>query len=108
MEAQFHCREQVIQLPGRRRSMHGKDKFLAEENILLSNKYQKTNILVTDGASPEGETIKANNLSTDTSDEDIGDTETTRVGPLTFDPTPQLEDDEQHQHVAIDDQAELM
>ncbi len=74
--------------------MHDEDKFLAEENILLSDKYQKTNILVTDGASPDDETIKANNLSTETSDEDIGDTETTRVGPLTFDPTPQLEDDE--------------
>ena len=88
--------------------MHGEDEFLAKENILLSNKYQKTDISVTEGASPDNETIKTNNLSTETSDEDIGDTETTRVGPLTFDPTPQLEDDEQHQHVAIDDQAELM
>ena len=42
------------------------------------------------------------------SDEDSGDTRATQVGPLTFDPTPQLEDDEQHQHVATDDQAELM
>ncbi len=105
MEAQFHHREQ---LPGRRRSMHGKDEFLAEENILLSNEYQKTDISVTEGASPNDETIKANNLSMEASDEDIGDKETTRVGPLTFDPTPQLEDDKQHQHVAIDDQAKLM
>ena len=104
----FHHQEQVIQLPGRRRSMHGKDKFLAEENILLSDEYQKTDILVTEGVSPIDETIKANNLSMETSDEGIGDTEITRVGPLTFETTPQLEDDERHQHVAIDDQAELM
>ena len=108
MEAQFHHQEQVIQLPGRRCSMHGEDEFLAKEIILLSDEYQKTDISVTEGASPDDETIKANNLSTETSDEDIGDTETTRVGHLTFDPTPQLEDDKRHQHVAIDDQAELM
>ena len=60
------------------------------------------------GASPDDETIKANNLSTEMSDKDVGDTEITGVGPLTFDPTPQLEDDERHQHVAIDDQAKLM
>ncbi len=30
------------------------------------------------------------------------------MSPLTFNPTPQLEDDEQHQHVATDNQAELM
>jgi hypothetical protein len=88
--------------------MHDEGEFLAEENILLSNEYQKTNILMTEGASPDDETIKADNLSTEPSDKDIGDTETTRVDPLTFDPTPQLEDDERHQHVAIDDQAELM
>jgi len=108
MEAQLHRQEQVIQLPGRHCSMHGEDEFLAKEIILLSDEYQKIDILVTEGASPDDETIKANNLSTETSDEDIGDTETTRVDPLTFDPTPQLEDNERHQHVAIDDQAELM
>ncbi len=40
--------------------------------------------------------------------EDSSDTKATQVGPLTFDSTPQLEDDEQHQHVATDNQAELM
>jgi hypothetical protein len=31
----------------------------------------------------------------------------TQVGLLTFDPSPQLEDDEQHVHIASDEQAEL-
>jgi len=77
MEAQFHRREQVIQLPGHRCLMHNEEEFLAKENILLSDENQKTNIPVTEGASPDNETIKANNLSTETSDKDNGDTETT-------------------------------
>ena len=108
MEANFHRQEHVIQIPGRRCLMHDKDEFLAKENILLSNDYKKTDFLVTEGASHDDETIKAGNVHTDTSDEDEQETETTQISPLTFDPTPQLEDDEQHQHVATDDQAELM
>ena len=108
MEANFHRREHVIQFPGRRRSMHDEEEFLAEENLLLSDEYKKTDTSVTEGASHDDETIKAGNVQTDTSDEDEQETETARVGPLTFDPTPQLEDDEQHQHDATDDQAELM
>jgi hypothetical protein len=108
MEASSHRQEHVIQLPGRRRLMHEEDEFLAEENLLLSKEYRKTNFLATEGASHDNETIKAGNVHTDTSEEDEQETETTRIGPLTFDPTPQLEDDEQHQHVATDDQAELM
>jgi hypothetical protein len=84
------------------------NEFLAEENVLLTNSYCKNDTLGSEGASPDDETIKASNLSQATSDEDSGDTRATQVGPLTFDPTPQLEDDEQHQHVATDDQAELM
>jgi hypothetical protein len=89
--------------------MHNEDaKFLAEENILLTNSYCKNDTSVSEGAGPDNKTIQASNLSQVTSDKDSGDTEATQVGPLTFDPTPQLEDDERHQHVATDNQAELM
>ena len=109
MESQFHQREHVIQLPERCHLMHNKkDKFLAEENILLTNSYCKNDTSVSEGAGPNNETIQASNLSQVASDKDSGDTEATQVGPLTFDPTPQLEDDEQHQHVATEDQADLM
>jgi hypothetical protein len=47
-------------------------------------------------------------LNQETPEKDSGGTKATQVGPLTFDPNPQLEDDEQHQHVATDSQAELM
>ena len=109
MESQFCQQEHVLQLPGRHHLMHDKDdEFLAKENVLLTDSDHKNDTLVSEGASPDDETIKASNLSQATSDEDNGDTRATQVGPLTFDPTPQLEDDEQHQHVATDDQAELM
>ncbi len=109
MESQFRQQEHVLQLPGRRHCMHDKDdEFLAKENVLLTDSDHKNDSLVSEGASPDDETIKAGNLSQATSDKDNGDTRATQVGPLTFDPTPQLEDDEQHQHVATDDQAELM
>jgi hypothetical protein len=108
MEAQFHRWEQVIMLPGCCRLLHDRDRFLSKDIILLNNEYRKTNTLVSEGASPDDETIKASNLSTETSDEDSGETETTQVGPLTFNPTPQLEDDKGHQHAATDNQAELM
>ena len=109
MEANFHHQEHVIQLPGCCRFLHDKDEFLAKENLLLSNEYyKKTNTLVTEEANHNNETIKAGNVHTDMSDEDKLATETTQIGPLTFDPTPQLEDDKQHQHIATNNQAELM
>jgi hypothetical protein len=84
------------------------DTFLAKENILLTNSYRKNDTSVSEGTGPDDEIIQASNLSQVTSDKDSSDTKATQVGPLTFDPTPQLEDDERHQHVATDDQAELM
>jgi hypothetical protein len=109
MESQFCQQENVLQLPGHHHLMHNEDnEFLVKENVLLTYSNRKNDTSVSDGASSDDETIKASNLSQATSDEDSGDTRATQVGPLTFDPTPQLEDDEQHQHVATDDQAELM
>ncbi len=95
MESQFHQREHVLQLPGCCHLMHQEDNtFLVEENILLTNSYCKNDTSVSEGADPNNETIQASNSSQATSDEDSGDTKATQVGPLTFDPTPQLEDDE--------------
>jgi hypothetical protein len=76
---------------------------MAEENILLPN---ENDTLASEGATVDNETVKASNLTTTqpTSEESTA----TQVGPLTFDPSPQLEDDEQHVHVASDEQAELM
>jgi hypothetical protein len=103
MESQFCQQEHVLQLPGRCHLMHNEDnKFLAKENILLTDSYCKNDTSVSEGAGPGNKIIQASNLSQGMSDEDSGDTKATQVGPLTFNPTPQLEDDEQHQHVATD------
>jgi hypothetical protein len=76
---------------------------MAEENILLPN---KKDTLASEGATVNDETVKASNSTTTqpTSKESTA----TQVGPLTFDPSPQLKDDEQHVHVASDEQAGLM
>jgi hypothetical protein len=109
MESQFCQQEHVLPLPGRCHLMHDEDdKFLAEENVLLTDSYCKNDTSVSEGAGPDDETIQASNLSQVTLGKDSGDTEAIQAGPLTFDPTPQLEEDERHQHVATDDQAELM
>ncbi len=89
--------------------MHDEDnEFLAKENILLTDSYCKNDTSVSEGAGPNNKTIHASNLSQAMSDKDSGDTKAIQVGPLTFYPTPQPEDDEQHQHVTTDNQAELM
>ena len=68
--------------------MHDEDEFLAEKNLLLSDEYKKTNVLATEGASHDDETIKAGSVHMDTSDEDEQETETTRIGPLNSIPLP--------------------
>jgi hypothetical protein len=70
---------------------------MAEKNVLLPN---ETDALASEGATVNNETIKASILTTTqpTSKESTA----TQVGPLTFNPSPQLKDDEQHVHVASD------
>jgi hypothetical protein len=96
MESQFCQQEHVLQLPGRCHLMHNEvNEFVAKKNVLLTDSNRTNDTSVSEGASPDDETRKASNLSQATSDKDSGDTRATQVGPLTFDPTPQLGDDEQ-------------
>ena len=51
--------------------MHNKDdEFLAKENVLLTDSDHKNDTLVSEGASPDDETIKASNLSQAPSDKE--------------------------------------
>jgi hypothetical protein len=62
IESQFCQQEHVLQLPGRRHLMHNEDdKFLAEENILLTNSYCKNDTSVSEGAGTNVKTIQASN-----------------------------------------------
>ncbi len=62
--------------------------------------------MASERATVDDETVKASNLTT--TQPMSKESTATQVGPLTFDPSPQLEDDEQHVHAASDKQAELM
>ncbi len=59
-----------------------------------------------EGATSNNLTVQASNLSSGKGDKE--EKETTRMGPLTFDVNPELEDDEYVYLAAIKDQAKLM
>ncbi len=59
-----------------------------------------------EGAMSDDLTIQANNLSSGKGDKE--EKETIRMGPLTFDVIPKLEEDEHIYLATVDDQAELM
>jgi hypothetical protein len=103
MEAQYHCNKKVLLLPGQRHQLIDQPEFMAEENALLPN---KKDTLASEGATVDNETIKTSNLTT--TQPTNKESTATQVGPLIFDHSLQLEDDEQHVHVASDKQAELM
>jgi hypothetical protein len=94
MEAQYSHNKKFLLLPGQRHQLIDQPEFMAEEHVLLPN---KKDTLASEGATDDDETVKDSNLTTTqpTSKEFTA----TQVGPLTFDPSLQLEDDEQHVHV---------
>jgi hypothetical protein len=99
-EAQYHRREHVLQMPGR---LHLHEEFTAEENVHAN--IPKKPITDSEGATSNDPTVQASNLSSGKGDKE--EKETTRIGPLTFDVNPELEDNK-HYLAAVDNQAELM
>jgi hypothetical protein len=100
-EAQYHQQEHVLQMPGR---LHLHKEFIAEENVHAD--IPKKPITDSEGATSNDLTVQANNLSSEKGDKE--EKETTRMGPLTFDFNPKLEEDKHVYLAAVDDQAELM
>ena len=84
MEAQYHRREHVLQLPGLRPNVD--EEFVAEENLLLDDVDKS----VFADATHDDVTSPTSNLEkeAETEEEEIN---VTRMGPLTFDLTPLLE-----------------
>jgi hypothetical protein len=100
-EAQYHQREHVLQMPGR---LHHDEEFTAEENIhTVILKKPLTN---SEGATSNNLTVQASNLSSEKGDKE--EKQTTRMGPLTFDVNPKLEEDKHVNLAAVNDQAKLM
>ncbi len=87
-------------MPGR---LHLDEDFTAKENVHAN--IPKKPITDSEGATSNDLTVRANNLSSGKADKE--EKETTRMGPLTFDVNPELEEDEHVYLAAVDDQAEL-
>ena len=88
-------------MPGR---LHLDKDFTAEENLHAD--IPKKPIMDSEGATSNNLTVQANNLLSGKGDK--VEKETTRMGPLTFDVNPELEEDKHVYLATVDDQAELM
>jgi hypothetical protein len=105
MKASFFQREKVLQFPGCRDLMDDIDpaEFVDEENL----NYKKNETSEDEVVNEDNETIKTSNVPPPTASEEPPSKALCR-GPLTFDPHPQEEEDEQTMLAASDQQAELM
>ncbi len=100
-EAQYHQQEHVLQMPGQ---LHLQEELTAKENVHAN--IPKKPITDSEGATSNDLTVQASNLLSGKGDKE--EKETTRMGLLTFDIDPKLEDNKHVYLAAVDDQAELM
>ncbi len=100
-EVQYHHQEHVLQMPGQ---LHLKEEFRAGENVHTN--ILKKPPLASEGAMSNNVTVQASNLSSEKESEE--EKQTTRMGPLTFDVNPKLEEDKHVYLAAVDNQAKLM
>jgi hypothetical protein len=100
-EVQYHRREHVLQMPGR---LHLDKEFTAKENVHAD--ILKKLFTDSEEATSDNLTVQASNLSSEKGDKEVK--QTTRMGPLTFDVNPKLEEYEHVYLAATDDQAKLM
>ncbi len=98
MEAQYHRHKHVLQAPKLRLNID--EEFIAEENLLLEDKS------VSEGATHYDVTTPTSNMTKDVEQEE--ERKLTRVGPLMFDVAPPLDATDRVDHIAANDQAELM
>jgi hypothetical protein len=100
-EAQYYCWEHVLQMPGQ---LYLDNEFMAEEN--LHTNIQRKAPSASEGAMSNGKMVqRRNHLS---GKESKMEAQMTRMGPLTFDVNPQLEEYKHVYLAAVDDQAKLM
>jgi hypothetical protein len=100
-EAQYHQREHVLQMPVR---LHLDKEFTAKENVHTN--ILKKPIMDSEGATSNDLTVQASNLSSEKGHKE--EKQTTRMGPLTFDVNPELEEDKHVYLATADNQAKLM
>jgi hypothetical protein len=85
-EVQYYRREHVLQMPGQ---LQLDEEFMVEENVHAN--IQKKTPSASEGATSNDMTVQASNLSSER--ESKAEMQTTRMGPLTFNMNPQLEED---------------
>jgi hypothetical protein len=100
-EAQYHQWDHILQMPGQ---LHLIEEFTAKKNVHTC--ILKKPLMASEGATSDNLTVQASNLSSEKGDKE--EKQTTRMGPLTFDINPELEEDEHVYLAAVDDQANLM
>ncbi len=100
-EAQYHHRVHILQMPGQ---LHLDKEFTVEENVHTD--ILKKPPLASEGATSNKVTVQASNLSSENKSKE--EKQTTRMGPLTFDVNPELEEDKHVYLAAVDNQAKLM
>ena len=109
MEASFFQRETVLQIPRHRLLReHAEvtpEEFIAEEDLHRGATRKKS--VTVDEVDEDDDTVRTSNLPLPPEDIEEPDT-SIRKGPLTFDPSPPLDEDEDAPLAAADDQAELM
>ncbi len=100
-KAQYHRWEHVLQTPGR---LHLDEEFTAKENIHTD--ILKKPLADSEGATSNDLTVQASKLLSEKGDKE--EKQITRMGPLTFDINPKLEEDKHVYLASVNDQAELM
>ncbi len=109
MEASFFRRETVLQIPGHRLLREDAEvtpeEFIAKENLHCGATRKKS--ISVDEVDEDDDTVRTSNLPLPPEDIEEPDA-SIRRGPLTFDPSLPLDEDEDAPLAAADNQAELM
>ncbi len=100
-EVQYHQREHILQMPGR---LHLDKEFTAKENVHAD--ILKKPLTDSEGATSNHLTVQASNLLSEKGDKE--EKQTTRMGPLTFNVNPELEEEEHVYLAIVNNQAKLM
>jgi hypothetical protein len=102
-EALYFCREHILQTPGLRETLEP-NEFIAKENIHLSKEPRQKEVR------EDNNTVRTSNglNSSPPNDASTASNNPFRQGPLTFDPSPPREEEEDVQLATADDQAKLM
>ena len=78
----------MLQRPNHQEHTSDSDEFIAKENLLLDHYHKKR---VIEATSADNESLKFSNMMADTPAKDIETSKIEQMGPFTFDPCPEME-----------------